>query len=423
MKIGKQKNKQGVGNFIFWMFVYECFSCFLMKNFGAPKAIAFGMDYFYLILFVQAMKTKSSKELFLPTLIFIALFVSTIVGMVVNSSEISNFIWGARSEFWGLTVLYASVKFLDIDNIERIMRFFFSFQFLNLACAAYQYHILGYYQDLNNGAFLGGAYQDIFCAILFAYYFYKYIRKEDKLWKLIFVALSGLYIAVVEEEKFIFIEFAGIIAYYFVSTGLNFTKVLIMVGSVIAAIIALPILNSVNGQDSMEMLTSWDNFIGYATMVGYGYELPRLGSSVIISAKFFGDSLQDFFGLGLGMCEDASTISFINTAFYQQWSWLHYMWFTFQIQFMQTGWVGIILYIAFFASVLVVNFKNRASMPEKYKYFADFSVAMSFIAIAVIWYSSSTRGQAGNFVFFAIAIGLAISRQLNKNNKMICKTK
>lgn len=417
------QTKNFEGNLIYWMFVYECFSCFLMKNFGAPKAIAFGLDFFILVLFIQVIKTKSIKSLFLPTQILLVLFVSTIVGMVVNSAEISNFVWGARSEFWGITMFYASVKFLRSYDIERIMSFFFKFQFLNLACAAYQYHILGYYQDFNNGAFIGGAYQDIFCAILFAYYFYKYIRKEDKLWKFIFVALSGLYIAVVEEEKFIFIEFAGIIAYYFVSTGLNFAKVLIMTGSIIAAIIALPILNSVNGQDSMEMLTSWDNFIGYATMVGYGYELPRLGSSVIISARFFSDSLQDFFGLGLGMCEDASTISFINTAFYQQWSWLHYMWFTFQIQFLQTGWVGMILYISFFVSVLIVNFKNRLSMSDKYKFFADFSVAMSFIAIAVIWYSASTRGQAGNFVFFAIAVGLAISRQLKKNNKTICKTK
>lgn len=198
-----------------------------------------------------------------------------------------------------------------------------------------------------------------------------------------------------------------------------------MVGSVVAAMVALPILNSVNGQDSMEMLTSWDNFIGYATMVGYGYELPRLGSSIVISAKFFGDTAQHLFGLGLGMCEEASTISFINTAFFQQWSWLHYMWFTFQIQFMQTGWIGIVLYICFFVSILLANLKCRKNIPDKYKYLVDFSIAMSFIAIAVIWYSSSTRGQAGNFVFLAIAIGLAVKRQLTNDKRQngLCEQK
>ena len=391
-----------VGNILYWLFVYQCFSCFLMKNFGAPKTISFGIDIFNLIILVYVLKQKASKELLLPKVILCALIISTVVGMVGNSAELTNWIWGARSEFWNMSVLFACVKFLTLSDIERIMKFFFKFQFLNFACAAYQYHVLGYYQDLNNGAFVGGAYQDIFCALLFAYYFYKYIRHEDKLWKLLFVGLSGLYIAVVEEEKFIFIEFAGIVAYYFVSTGMNFAKILIMAGCVAAGVIALPILNSVNGQDSMEMLTSWDNFIGYATMTGYGYELPRLGSSAIISAKFFGDTTQ-----------------------VQQWSWLHYMWFTFQIQFMQTGWIGIILYIAFFVSILAVNLVCRKNIPDNYKYFADFSVAMSFIAIAVIWYSSSTRGQAGNFVFFAIAIGMAINRQLksNKNVKKLCKQK
>lgn len=414
-----------VGSILYWLFVYQCFCCFLIKNFGVPKTISFGIDFFYVIILVYVLKQKTSKELLLPKVILCTLIISTVVGTVVNSAELTNWIWGARSEFWGMAVLFACVKFLTLSDIERIMKFFFKFQFLNLACAAYQYHVLGYYQDFNNGAFLGGAYQDVFCALLFTYYFYKYIRHEDKLWKLVFVGLSGLYIAVVEEEKFIFIEFAGIIAYYFVSTGMNFAKILIMAGCVAAGVIALPILNSVNGQDSMEMLTSWDNFIGYATMTGYGYELPRLGSSSIISAKFFGDTTQDFFGLGLGMCEDASTVPFINTAFFQQWSWLHYMWFTFQIQFMQTGWIGIILYIAFFVSILAVNLVCRKNIPGNYKYFADFSVAMSFIAIAVIWYSCSTRGQAGNFVFFAIAIGMAINRQLksNKNIKKLCKQK
>jgi hypothetical protein len=301
-----------------------------------------------------------------------------------------------------------------MEDIDRIMRFFFKFQFLNFACAVYQYHILGYYQDLNNGAFIGGAFQDVFCAILFAWYFYKYIRHEDKLWKLLFVGLSGLYIAVVEEEKFIFLEYVGIMAYYFVSTGMSFKKILLLTGSVIAAVITLPILNSINGQDSMEMLTSWNNFIGYATMVGYGYELPRLGSSAIIAAKFFISPVQYLFGLGLGMCEEASTIAFIDTSFYQQWSWLHYMWFTFQIQFMQTGWIGILLYISFFVSVLIVNLKCRKGMPDHYKYFVDFSIALSFIGIATVWYDSSTRGYAGNFIYFAMAIGLAVKRQMYK---------
>lgn len=412
-----ESKRSKVGNILYWMFVYECFSCFLMRNFGVPKFITFGMDVFYLVLAVCVFRTKASKELLLPKVILIVLIISTIIGAIVNFADLSNWIWGARSEFWSMTVLFAGAKFLKLGDISRIMNFFFKFQFVNLACAAYQYHILGFYQDLNNGAFIGGAYQDVFCAILFTYYFYKYIRHEDKLWKFAFVAISGLYIAVVEEEKFIFVEFAGIVAYYFVSTGMNFAKVLIMVGAVAAGIIALPLLDSVNGQDSMEMLTSWDKFIGYATMVGYGYELPRLGSSVIISAKFFGDTSQHLFGLGLGMCEEASTIAFINTAFFQQWSWLHYMWFTFQIQFMQTGWVGIILYIAFFVSILLANLKCRKAMPDKYKYFIDFSIAMSFIAIAVIWYSCSTRGQAGNFVFLAISIGLAVSRQITNERK------
>lgn len=407
-----------VSNLIYWLFVYECISCFLQKNFGFPKSIMFGIDIVYIILLIKVFLTRPNSRMAIPTAILVLLFFSVVLGMVLNGSEISNFIWGARSEFLCMTVLYASIKYLVFDDIERIMRFFFKFQFLNLVCAAYQYHVLGYFQDLNNGAFIGGAYQNVFCAILFSYYFYKYINHEDKLWKLVFVCISSLYIAVVEEEKFIFIEFAGIIAYYFVSSGMNLKKYLIMIGCAFAGFVTLPLLNAVNGQVSMEMLTSWDSFIEYATMVGYGYELPRIGSSIVISSLFLTTPIREFFGLGLGMCEDASTISFIDTSFYQQWSWLHYEWFTFQIQFMQTGWIGMILYISFFISLLCVNFRCRKLMPDKYKYLSDFSITLTFISIAVIWYSMSTRGYAGNFIYFSIAVGVATCNQLVKQSKI-----
>lgn len=410
-----------IGKLLYYLFVYEFMCCFLVTNLSLPNSIMFGVDVFYIILLVASFRAPRVKGYFLPEIILAVLILSTLVGMVLNQSEISNYIWGARSEFLGMVLLFAGAQYLTLADIERIFKFCFKFQFLNLACAAYQYHVLGYYQDLNNGAFVGGAFQDVFCAALFAYYFYKYVRHEDKLWKVIFIAISTLYIAVVEEEKFLFIEMAGIVAYYFISTRMNFSKVLIIIGCFIAASIALPLLNSVNGQDSMEMLTSWEKFEGYVTMVGYGYELPRIGSSVLISAKFFATPIQELFGLGLGMCEDASTIAFINTAFYSQFSWLHYMWFTFQIQFMQTGWVGIILYILFFVSLLYANLSLRTKMPDNYKYLSDFSIAIVFICIALIWYSSSLRGYAGNMPYFCISIGAAVYRQLSTRSTIKAK--
>ena len=44
----------------------------------------------------------------------------------------------------------------------------------------FEEELVCYYQDFNNGAFLGGAYQDVFCALLFTYYFYKYYLLEYK---------------------------------------------------------------------------------------------------------------------------------------------------------------------------------------------------------------------------------------------------
>lgn len=396
---------------ILWMLVYECICCFLQKNFDAPKNIMFGIDVFWLVFLVNVIKGKRKIGLTIQNLILTLLILSTVLGMFLNQSEITNFVWGARSEFLCLVTFYASARYLTVHDMDKIFKFFFIFQFVNFGCAFYQYQVMGYYQDLNNGAFIGGAYQDVFCAMLFAYYLYKYSRKEAKLWQLIFVIGSSLYIGVVEEEKFLFIEMAGITAYYVVSLGMSQRNILIIVACVVAGMMALPFLNTVNDQDSMEMLTSWDNFTDYVTMVGYGYELPRIGSSVVISSSFFPSTVQNLFGLGLGMCEEASTLPFINTDFYQHWSWLHYSYFTFQTQFLQTGWVGIILYIALFVSILITNIRRRSSVPDNLKYLSDISVAMSFISIALIWYDNATRGYPANFIFFAMGLGIAVYRQ------------
>ena len=65
---------------------------------------------------------------------------------------------------------------------------------------------------------------------------------------------------------------------------------------------------------------------------GNGYtnsgDLNRLTAIQELYSKFFkGDIIHTLFGFGLGNCEQSS-FSFLQSAFYNQYSYLHYRWFS-----------------------------------------------------------------------------------------------
>lgn len=94
-------------------------------------------------------------------------------------------------------------------------------------------------------------------------------------------------------------------------------------------------------------LNNINNAIDYAQQSGgWGYGLPRIGSSSIIQEKFFESPVEHIFGIGLGSAID-NQFPFLDTSFFNKYRYLNFNWFSFQNLFLQTGWLGIILYVSF----------------------------------------------------------------------------
>lgn len=146
------------------------------------------------------------------------------------------------------------------------------------------------------------------------------------------------------------------------------------------------------------------------------YALPRIGSSAIIENMFFIHGWQDIFGLGMGTCEDASTLSFINTDFYEKYGWLEYTWFTFQINFLQTGWLGICLFVAFFISIIVSSMRGKRKCTDGLKHYYDISIIITMLCIMTIWYNATLRSYNSLIPFFAMSLSGIITRQLSSQN-------
>ena len=131
---------------------------------------------------------------------------------------------------------------------------------------------------------------------------------------------------------------------------------------------------------------------------------------------FFTDYFQYYFGLGMGKCEDASTLSFINTDFYNQYGWLEYTWFTFQINFLQTGWIGIFLFVMFLISILYINIRNKKKCPDNLKYYYDISIVITILCIMTIWYNATLRSYNTIIPFFVLSLGGIVNRYIASLN-------
>lgn len=395
---------------VYFIIYYNLFCGFAIKNFGLDKSFLFLIDIVYIIIFFRGHFKINRTGLTLPVIILCLLFFVLLIGAIGNDVAPFNFIWGLRNQYFSLAIFFASASFLSIYDINKIFKFFFYFQFLNLACALYQYFALGYYADANNGAFTSGGGQDIFCGVLIAYYLYGYMQHRCKAWHFIFVLVSSLAIAALEEEKFIFIEIVFIFAYFYLaSKKLGFKKIALAIIFIAVFGIGLSLLSQIGGTGSLEILTNKDAFMEYQENA---YTLPRVGSSAIIEKKFFTNDFQYLFGLGMGKCEDASTLNFINTEFYNQYGWLQYTWFTFQINFLQTGWLGIFLFIMFFVSIIYTNIHNKKKCPNNLKYYYDISIIITILCFITIWYNATLRSYNTIIPFFVLSLSGIINRHI-----------
>ena len=340
-----------------------------------------------------------------------------LLGLVVNSSSIFNFAWGYRCSYLQIAALFVTASLCTLRDFHKLFEYLYYFFILDLLLAVYQYVVLGYYQDLNNGAFMGGAGQDFFCAAVFAYHYYMYIEKKCPIKKVAFIFAGCVLIAVLEEEKFIFIELAGIVAYQTLVSKFSVVRLALLILVVIGLSYGIDYMGEVNGHDT-STLTDINSFVEFAQMVGYGYELPRVGSSVYIEKMFFHDDANVLFGLGLGMCEDSS-LSLVDTSFFERHGWLNYFYFPFQIGFLQTGWVGVISFLALFVIMIVQQWKSMLKAPRGMKAYHHITIVLSFIAIGTYWYNGTLRLGNALLPYVVLAIGF-VANKYYKSNGVRC---
>ena len=87
-----------------------------------------------------------------------------------------------------------------------------------------------------------------------------------------------------------------------------------------------------------------------------------------------------------------------NSDFYQQYSHLHYTWFLSAFLFLETGYGGLFLYLAFFL-VLPACVPARGDGLLR-----RMGIIMAAMCILLTFYNSALRSEAGYLAWFGLAL-------------------
>lgn len=403
---------------IFFAFILFFLTEFLAKNLEVPDYGKYVVEAIFILLYFRGIYRPRIRRVIglkWPYIFFILIVAQILFGCILNSVPLGNLAVGLMGHYLGFSVFFVAMYVMTLKDYRSLFNLFFYYQFFNLACTLYQYFVLGYYQDLNNGAFTSGAGQDFFCGILVVYFYSAYLRGKTKLWKLLFILASSACIAVLQEEKFILFEIALVVVYQAIIGKKNVMNIFIITACLLSFSYIVAEMGTINGDYASESLSSSDKIWENLTTEGAGYGFPRFGSTLIITKIFFpNDLMKQLFGLGCGTCEN-TTLSIADTSFLKQYGDLNYFQYPIQLGFLQTGWTGIILYILFFVSILIYNFKCKIKAPQKIKYFYDIAINISLICIALIWYNQTLKWYYAIMPFFFLALGPVCTRQINNN--------
>ncbi|WP_342042986.1 hypothetical protein [Bacillus sp. OTU2372] len=381
----------------------------LVDDFHFPSSISYLNDicvvalfYFILPRFVLTFKNLKLTGI----LIVIGLFIlSIIIGIIINLVPINLVVWAIRNTFRFFTFFIACVCYLNKNDLDYLFRLFYKLQWLNLVLAFYQYFVLGLSQDFLGGIFGhgGGAGLTVFSCLLLAYATCSYLSKKLPLYKLIFIMLSTMIINAMAEQKIFYFEFVIILILALLFCNATWKKFKIFIVGIGGIFIGLTILKNLFPLH-FEILTNFAMIEDYANMTSGGYEISRWGAFSQINSIFFkNDIILNLFGYGFGNAE-YSAFPYFTSSFYVQYGQWHYRWFTHQWTFLETGYVGFILYVSFFVAIFVYASYIRKWIVKKEQYYIVITQIMVVVCIVSIWYNALLKMDFGYIAFFALTL-------------------
>lgn len=413
------KVKINLKGLVFFNILFSMVMNGLFSYSGLPRSLSYLCDIINLvvlfgILISNGFTIRNVKVLLIPG-IFLVL---GLFNSVANGVSVFLFLYGIRNYFRMFLMFYEAVCLFDQQDFVKLTDLFCKLYPINFILALHQFFVLGYYMDKIGGmfGFFHGcnAGLNIYMVLVVAITIFKFNAKKTSVWNLLFVIIGNFAMAVFGELKIYFIEFALVCLIYMLITRFSLKKVALTVTALLSIVISINIL--------YQLYPEWNSFFTVESLFkerenySNDEDIGRTKAISAISEKFYDNAVtvKSVFGMGLGSAEYSTSIRFFNSDFYNKYQGLHYMWLSAAFLFIEMGYVGLVVYLAFFVYCGINLYRMRkAYKSDVVLYTTILTILFAFILFA---YNASLRSDYGYMIFALLAASVP-----KKSNELIMR--
>ena len=381
----------------------------LFEILSLPNFVRFCMDailIYFLVTFAYK-RTILVRRPLVPIIKFAAIFfVYTLVVYCFNFQSPFYYIWGVRNNFRFFVAFLVFAFFIDEDYANSIFKLFEVLFWVNIVVSLFQFIFMGVAQDDLGGLFGStgstNAYTLVFFIIMISKSLLATFEKKESPGYCALKCIASLVVAAMAEMKFYYFVFIILLFLASVLTKFSRRKLVLWIVSTVAVLLGSIFLSY--------MFKEFENFLSlkqiwqYATNEHYSSQkdINRLSAIFTLMKNYVTEPLQQIFGMGLGNC-DLSEVSIFNSVFHQKYEFLHYSWFTSAMIFLETGFLGIVIYLSFFVLCLrraLAQLKLR----QGNKLYCQMTVIMALMCFVLFFYNSALRIESGYMIYFVLAL-------------------
>lgn len=390
-----------------YLFVFPLFVAILTEFLGLPSFLKYTADVAWVGLLALSLAKGRMvlKKSTLPMLcITIGFFLLTLIVYGFRFQSPAYYLWGFRNNFRYYVAFFAFAAFLNQEDVDNWFAFFDKLFWINVVVSLVQFLFLGYEQDYLGGIFGVGlgcnANTLVFFIVVLTRSVLQMMTGERTTAHCVAHVLAASVIAALAELKVFFLMLMMILLLAAAMTKFSWKKCFLLIFMVICFFMGSSILVLVFGSSSR---LSLDNILRlvFAESYSSSNDLSRMNAIKVISSTILTNPLGRLFGLGLGNC-DTSAFAVCNTPFFQTHSYLHYTWFSRAFLFLETGYIGLGLYTAFFLACLLMAIwqmrKGRCS-----QLYGKFAIIIALQCAVLTVYNSSLRLDIAYIVYFSLA--------------------
>ena len=390
---------------------YFFFSYAAVYTLHLPRVLLYGNDALNCLVFVLALYERKKLSRSATVVIgLMALYCSFgAIGGIISGERIAILLWGYRNIIRYFMFFYSCVVFLkktDFAIVLRVIRVVF---WISVPLCTVERFLITYPEGTIVGDMVGGIFwnfsgSNLPLNLILCLYLIDICSRffNHRVNSLVFACacIAAIYMSATAELKVFLVELVVIVVFTAFRRGVSWRAIIALaVGGVVLSTASMYFiaLNS-GGSSTYADNYSLQGYLDYATRdTGYNGsgDLNRFtGIGTVADYIFHNDPLLELFGIGLG---NADYTNFFTSDFYAQYSYLNYQWFQAIWMFIETGFVGIILYLL----IIVVIFNKARTMASDDQY--DIVVQTTCVLMIVLFfYNITLRLEPSAFLLMLI---------------------